>query len=38
VIRTAHVRSPTMKIDALTQRELDELLATIQPEAKAFAG
>lgn len=38
VIRTAHVRSPTMKIDALTQRELDELLATIQPEAKVFAG
>jgi dihydrodipicolinate synthase/N-acetylneuraminate lyase len=38
VIRTAHVRSPTMKIDPLTQREIDDVLAEIVPTAKTFAG
>ncbi len=26
VIRTAHVRSPTMAVDPITQREIDELI------------
>ena len=38
IIRTAHVRSPTMKIDPLTQREIDDVLAEIVPTAKTFAG
>jgi len=38
VIRTAHVRSPTIAIDPLTQREIDEVLAEIVPEPVAFAG
>jgi dihydrodipicolinate synthase/N-acetylneuraminate lyase len=38
VIRTAHVRSPTMKIDPLTQREIDDVLAEIVPTAVTFAG
>jgi len=38
VIRTAHVRSPTMKIDPLTQREIDDVLAEIVPTAIPFAG
>lgn len=37
VIRTAVVRSPTMTIDPLTQREIDELIAALAPEAKVFA-
>lgn len=36
IIRTAHVRSPTMTIDPLTQRELDAVIAQIQPEPVAF--
>ena len=36
VIRTASVRSPTMKVDPVTQREIDELLAQLVPVAKAF--
>lgn len=36
VIRHALVRSPTMPVDAITQREIDELLAQIVPEPKAF--
>lgn len=38
IIRTAHVRSPTMKIDPLTQREIDDVLAEIVPTAIAFTG
>lgn len=38
VIRTAHVRSPTMRIDPLTQREIDDVLAEIVPTPVAFAG
>lgn len=38
IIRTAHVRSPTMKIDPLTQREIDDVLAEIVPTAIRFAG
>lgn len=37
VIRTAHVRSPTITIDPVTQREIDELLADLVPDAQAFA-
>jgi len=37
VIRTAHVRSPTMRIDPLTQREIDDVLAEIVPTPVAFA-
>lgn len=36
VIRHAIVRSPTTAIDAITQREIDELLAAIVPEARRF--
>lgn len=36
IIRTALVRSPTMTVDALTQREIDELLAELVPVAKSF--
>ena len=36
IIRTALVRSPTTAIDAITQREIDELLATIVPTPVAF--
>lgn len=36
VIRTALVRSPTVTIDALTQSEIDELLAGIVPVAGRF--
>jgi len=36
VIRTATVRSPTIRIDAVTQREIDALLAALVPAAKAF--
>ena len=38
VLRTAHVRSPTMTIDPITQREIDEVLETIVPVAKPFGG
>ncbi len=31
VIRTAHVRSPTIKLDPLTQREIDEVISQIVP-------
>jgi len=31
VISTAHVRSPTMAIDPVTQREIDEVLAGVTP-------
>jgi len=31
IIRTAKVRSPAPSVDALTQRELNELLAEIYP-------
>lgn len=36
VIRTAFVRSPTTAIDPITQREIDELLSALVPEARAF--
>jgi len=36
VIRTAIVRSPTIRIDPVTQREIDALLATLVPAPKAF--
>ena len=36
VIRTAHVRSPTIVVDPVTQREIDALLAEMWPAAKAF--
>ncbi|HEY9012308.1 MAG TPA: dihydrodipicolinate synthase family protein [Devosia sp.] len=36
VIRTAYVRSPTIAIDPITQREIDELLAELVPVAQAF--
>lgn len=36
VIRHAIVRSPTTAIDAITQREIDELLAAVVPEARRF--
>lgn len=38
VIRTAVVRSPTMRIDPLTQREIDELLASIVDVPRSFTG
>lgn len=38
ILRTAHVRSPTMTIDPLTQREIDEVLAAIVPVARPFGG
>ena len=38
VIRTPLVRSPTMQVDPTTQREIDDLLATLVPEPTAFAG
>ena len=31
VIRTAKVRSPTVPIDAITRREIDELVAEMYP-------
>ena len=36
VIRTALVRSPTVSIDPITQREIDELLAILVPSPAAF--
>jgi 4-hydroxy-tetrahydrodipicolinate synthase len=36
IIRSAHVRSPTIEIDPVTQREIDALLAELWPEAKVF--
>jgi dihydrodipicolinate synthase/N-acetylneuraminate lyase len=38
IIRTAHVRSPTMKLDPITQREIDDVLAEIVPTPVPFAG
>jgi 4-hydroxy-tetrahydrodipicolinate synthase len=38
VIRTAFVRSPTVKLDATTQREIDTLLAQLVPSARQFEG
>lgn len=38
VLRTAHVRSPTMTIDPITQREIDEVLEAIVPVVKPFGG
>ncbi|MDB5538887.1 MAG: hypothetical protein JWQ89_614 [Devosia sp.] len=38
VIRSAFVRSPTVRIDPLTQREIDEMLAGIVATPVAFAG
>jgi 4-hydroxy-tetrahydrodipicolinate synthase len=37
ILRTALVRSPTVSVDALTQREIDEVLETIVPKPVAFA-
>ena len=37
IIRTAHVRSPTVTIDSITRREMDDLLAELQPVAQSFA-
>ena len=36
--KRAAFRSPTTAIDAITQREMDELIGAIVPEAKAFQG
>jgi len=36
IIRSAFVRSPTLKIDQVTQREIDGLLADLVPAAKSF--
>ena len=36
VIKTAIVRSPTITIDAVTQREIDDLISEIVPEAVAY--
>jgi 4-hydroxy-tetrahydrodipicolinate synthase len=36
VIRTAKVRGPTLTIDAVTQREIDELLARLHPTDATF--
>jgi 4-hydroxy-tetrahydrodipicolinate synthase len=36
IIRNAFVRSPTTAVDPITQREIDELLATIVPTPVAF--
>lgn len=38
VIRTAHVRSPTIKLDPLTQCEIDDVLTELVPTPVAFAG
>jgi 4-hydroxy-tetrahydrodipicolinate synthase len=38
VIRTAHVRSPTIRLDPLTQREIDDVLTELVPTPVAFAG
>jgi 4-hydroxy-tetrahydrodipicolinate synthase len=35
VIRTAHVRSPTISVDAVTQREIDALLDELVPASAA---
>lgn len=37
VIRSAFVRSPTMPIDPVTQREIDQLLAELVPAPRSFA-
>lgn len=37
VIRSAHVRSPTITVDAVTQREIDELLEQIVPASRVVA-
>ena len=37
VIRTASVRSPTMRIDPVTQREIDDLLADLVPSPRPVA-
>ena len=37
VIRTASVRSPTMRIDPVTQGEIDDLLAELVPSPRPFA-
>jgi 4-hydroxy-tetrahydrodipicolinate synthase len=36
VIRSAHVRGPTAPVDALTQREMDGLIAALVPAPKKF--
>lgn len=36
-LRTALVRSPTVSVDAVTQREIDEVLETIVPKPVAFS-
>jgi len=36
VIRSAHVRSPTMVLDAITERELEAVIAEIAPVQQAF--
>jgi 4-hydroxy-tetrahydrodipicolinate synthase len=36
VIRTAVVRGPTIRVDAVTQGEIDDLLGELAPEAKGF--
>jgi dihydrodipicolinate synthase/N-acetylneuraminate lyase len=38
VIRHALVRSPTTAVDPITQREIDELITEIVPEARPFRG
>lgn len=38
VIRNALVRSPTTAVDPITQREIDELITEIVPEARPFRG
>jgi 4-hydroxy-tetrahydrodipicolinate synthase len=38
IIRTAFVRSPTIRIDQTTQREIDALLAAIVPSPRPFGG
>jgi len=38
IIRTAHVRSPTIRLDPLTQREIDDVLAELVPTPVVFAG
>jgi dihydrodipicolinate synthase/N-acetylneuraminate lyase len=38
VIRTAYVRSPTMTLDAITQREIDMLLESLVPAPARFEG
>lgn len=38
VIRSAHVRGPTVAIDPVTRREIDELLADLHPAPAASGG